>query len=123
MITGYYISVEVDEEGEKLFEVGNFECPDKDFLRTAQGLVGGPIEAIPTADSITIFVNEDGKNVNLPRNEMADVFWQSFDKYGCLANGDYLVGTVLIMGPSSRAGRTTSAPPNTVDLIQALCQP
>lgn len=69
-------------------------------LEAAQKTVGGYIEAI-TPDCDTGFgnwlawVNEDGKSTRLPRNHIAETL---LTKYGWRGDGDYLVGTIMLVG-------------------------
>jgi hypothetical protein len=118
MITGYYIKV----DDENVYTIGEFTCEAKNVLETIQGHVDGWIEAIPTADTITIWVNEEGKIHGKPHNIAADMVWAAFDKWNCLAAGDWIAGNAVITGPPNRTGRTTSAPANTLDLIRALTE-
>jgi hypothetical protein len=119
-ISGYSITVHPHPLG-SFYAVHDFTCAEEELLSKCQEIVGGSIVPLPSADSITMYVNEDGHNTNLPRNHMAEVFWQPFDKFNCLANGDWLAGNLVILGPSTPNGKTTSAPTNTLDLIKALC--
>lgn len=124
MIDGYSITITVHEDGTVEYGVNSFQCEEEALLAKLQEIVGGMIEVIPSADSVSMFVNEDGKNISLPRNDLAELFWQKFDRYDCMANGEWIAGNMAILGPKTPAGCTQSAPANTIDLIAAIaCWP
>lgn len=76
---------------------------DGDALRE---VVGGWIEPIPTDSRVTMWCNEDGKGMGLPVNRLAMDVWIYYDDYGCLADGDFLVGNVVITGGVDSHGDT-----------------
>jgi len=88
----------------------NIDPWEGEGLHDLQAFVGGLIEAIPTDERVTLWVNEEGKYQGLPRNRVAENVWRLFDSYGCLASGDYIVGNMLITGPPDAFGRTTDVP-------------
>lgn len=116
-ITGYTICIE--DDGYSVEEI-TIDRQDQ-VLGVLQRIVGGYIEAIPSADSVTIWVNEEGKLQGLQENILAEQFYKPFDRYGCLKAGDWIAGNVVITGKASPSGRATSAPTNTLDLIRSLC--
>jgi hypothetical protein len=94
------------------FDVSAFVelADDSDRLRQLQGMVGGLIEAIPSSDDVTIWVNEEGKLLRLPRNQLAELVWHFCDPWGCLAAGDWIAGNAIVLGGSDDEGYSTTAP-------------
>lgn len=74
----------------------------RDFLNKT---VGGWFEAIDLEDGNSMFLNEEGKLMGLPRNETATSYARSVT-----FASDYIVGDVVIAGPPvGESGRTGSA--------------
>jgi len=70
-------------------------------LEFAQSVVGGLIEAVD-ANGMSIYINEEGKILGLPANDLATALWE---------NGwghDVLVGDALLVGGLDRHGNDTS---------------
>lgn len=61
-------------------------------LEELQGLVGGYIEVLYLKNGTIMVINEDGKNLNLPRNERAMLY-----VVGLLDSADYIVGDAVII--------------------------
>lgn len=72
--------------------------------------VGGRIEAAPTDESITLWVNEDGTIDDLPLNPLGHVLWNEVDVYGCIAAGDWMAGPCVVTGPPDNHGDPTPLP-------------
>lgn len=72
--------------------------------------VGGLIEAAPTDESLTLWVNEEGKINGLAFNPLGHALWNEVDVYGCIAHGDWLAGPCVITGPPDDDGNTTPVP-------------
>jgi hypothetical protein len=78
-------------------------------LRELQAAVGGYIEPIPTADDVTMWVNEEGKLQRLPVNRLAMDVWIRWDVYGCMTAGaDWIAGNCVITGGTTPSGNTRS---------------
>lgn len=60
-------------------------------LTELQAAVGGYIEALRTPDGRYMFLNEDGKRLDLPLNELATELMR-----GRIADDDYIVGDVIL---------------------------
>jgi hypothetical protein len=76
-------------------------------LAELQAAVGGYIEAAPSSDHVTIWVNEDGKGLELPPNRLAMDIWLRYDVYRCILVGrDWLAGNVVITGGAGPDGET-----------------
>lgn len=95
------------------------ELPDVTYP-TIRDAVGGYIEAAPTAASIVIYLDEEGKIKGLPLNPFADALWALVDEFGCLADGDFLVGPVVVTGPYDDEGENTPLDAALMALIAAL---
>ncbi len=72
--------------------------------------VGGLIEAAPTDESLTLWVNEEGKIDGLPLNPLGHALWNEVDIYGCIAAGDWLAGPCVVTGPPDDDGNPTPVP-------------
>lgn len=79
-------------------------------LRELQAAVGGYVEAIPTADAVTMWVNEEGKINVLPVNRLAMDVWIRFDAYGCMRAGDWIAGSCVVTGGTGKRGETLDLP-------------
>lgn len=78
---------------------------DGDALRA---VLGGWLEAAPSDESVTVWVNEDGKNLGLPINRLAMDVWLRWDVHRCMLVGrDWLAGNVVVTGGvDNRTGET-----------------
>jgi hypothetical protein len=63
-------------------------------LAELQAVVGGYIEAVRLQDGSWMFVNEDGKRLQLPLNRSATLLAQT---WGFLPPWDQIVGDVIVM--------------------------
>lgn len=94
------LTITITDEG---YAVSAFEGD----LAELQAAVGGFIEAAPTREDVTIWVNEDGKGLALPANRLAMDVWLRYDVYGCMMRGgDYLAGNAVITGGAGPDGET-----------------
>ena len=67
-------------------------------LKMAQEIVGGLIEAVSLTGA-TMYINEEGKILGLPANDLATQIWHDdLYKRGCAVGWDVIVGDVLIVG-------------------------
>ena len=69
---------------------------------TLSRAVGGMIEAVTLSDTLTLWVNEEGKMNGLPVNEYATKLFAS--EFG--AGIDIIVGNAIITGGSNDEGET-----------------
>lgn len=83
--------------------------PDATYETLRDG-VGGLIEAAPTDESLTLWVNEEGKLHGLPLNPLGHALWGEVDIYGCIAAGDWVAGPCVITGPPDGDGNNTAVP-------------
>lgn len=75
-----------------------------------QDLVGGWIESAPVdRDDLSLFINEEGKVMNLPRNSRADDFWRDLLPTGRIP-GDYIAGTAVVVGFDPTTGDDVDVP-------------
>lgn len=75
-------------------------------LRELQAAVGGYIEAIPSTDDVTMWINEEGKLHGLPVNRLAMDVWIRFDVFRCMIGGDWIAGSCVVTGGPTPAGNT-----------------
>ena len=67
-------------------------------------------------------MNEEGKYSDEHlHNELATAFWAQFDPWGCIASGDYIAGTAVIMGGCDEEGSSTDAPDKVLAILCAIC--
>jgi hypothetical protein len=65
-------------------------------LPEMQGFVGGYIEALRLTGGLIMWLNEDGKRLELSYNIKADILAK---RHGGISRGDFVVGDVLIATP------------------------
>ncbi|MDI9934743.1 DUF3846 domain-containing protein [Rhodococcus sp. IEGM 1351] len=96
-------------------EVGHMEFYEGD-LSAMQGIVGGLYQAIDLeAQKATLWVNEEGKNIGLPKNQRATMeLWLSDGRWRFQ---DFVAGNAFITGQPDEEGRTTSVPQEIIDLL------
>lgn len=85
-------------------------------LTTLQGAVGGWVEAIDLSESVSLWVNEEGKLDGLEPNPYAQVFWD--EAFG--AGTDFIVGNVVLTGTPDSEGYTRGLDDNTAQRIREL---
>jgi hypothetical protein len=73
-------------------------------LESLQAAVGGYIESICLPDGGRFYVNEDGKRLDLPRNEAATEIARA-----CLYPGDFIRGDVVRLTPAEFAAEILEA--------------
>lgn len=98
------------------------DFPDYQSINTA---LGGWIEAVPTDERVTIYVNEEGKLLDLPANPIAYAFWQTVDTYHCTTTpgwNDWIAGPAVILGGTDDEGETLPVPADIFDWFSALQQ-
>jgi hypothetical protein len=90
-------------------------------LRTFQRLVGGSIEALSLTDEVSAYINEEGKLVDLPRNEAGDrLVKHALSTVGrTMIPGDYVAGPLVLMGQPDDEGEDTGVPESVVELLKA----
>lgn len=59
-------------------------------LEEMQKFVGGYVERLPLPNGDAMYVNEDGRSLNLPVNKMGSLFWNMNWK-----NEDKILGSVI----------------------------
>jgi hypothetical protein len=84
--------------------------PDTEFF-TMKAAIGGWLEVAPSASSILLWCDEDGKGKGLTLNYRANDLWSMVDVFHCMEAGDRLVGPVVVTGGDDGNGETTAVPP------------
>lgn len=87
-----------------------------DELAQLQGAVGGWVEAIDLNDSLTMWVNEEGKLTGLPHNPGAQRYWDSAFGPGT----DFIVGNAVLTGGIDGEGDTIGLDDATVQALSEL---
>jgi hypothetical protein len=85
-------------------------------LATLQGAVGGWVQAIDLSETISLWVNEEGKLDGLEPNPYAQVFWDEAFGVGT----DFIVGDVVLTGTPDSEGYTKGLDDNTAKRIREL---
>jgi hypothetical protein len=83
-------------------------------LDTLQGAVGGWVQAIDLSDTVSLWVNEEGKLEGLPHNPYAQQFWD--EAFG--AGTDFIVGDVVFTGTPDQEGETQGLGEDTAQRIR-----
>lgn len=92
----------------------DYDVTDGISLTHLQEAVGGWIERAPTrARELTMYVNEEGKILNLPRNPLATELL--FD-----GKWDFVAGDAVVCGEPDDEGYDTSIPPALEKLILSI---
>lgn len=73
-------------------------------LETLQSAVGGWIQAVNVVGGMSMYLNEEGKILGLPKNRIATSYFD--DTFG--EGEDIVVGDVVFTGLPDREGDTTS---------------
>ena len=85
-------------------------------LASLQDAVGGYIQAIDVDEvKATIFLNEEGKLMQLPINRRATLLWWLL--FPSARNVDVIVGDAIITGQPDKYGNSTDVPDGLVTLL------
>ena len=85
----------------------------EDSLAVLQKAVGGWVQAIDISDTLTLWVNEEGKLADLPHTRRAQ---QYFDlRFGTCA--DYIVGDAVFTGGTDSNGDTLGLDSDSLELL------
>lgn len=105
MITALCLRVDNNDE---LFE---YDARDPETLAILQEKVGGWLELAPIIDrTLSMYCNEEGKILGLPRNDRAsDLLAPN--------NPDWIAGDVVLVGAPDSEGYDTSLPQVFIDAI------
>lgn len=107
------LALQITTTGEvKELDISN----EKTALATLQSAVGGWVQALDLSDTISLWVNEEGKMDGLPHNPYAQVFWD--EAFG--AGTDFIVGDIVLTGTPDSEGYTKGLDSNTAERIRAL---
>jgi hypothetical protein len=101
--------VVIEPDGQTIAKKTN----NDDTLTVFQDEVGGNIEYVHCMrDGIAFYINEEGKNFNLPYNHLASIMAAE-----TIMPGDYIAGPMIMVGLDER-GRDCSLP---LDVVKAIC--
>jgi hypothetical protein len=87
-------------------------------LKNLQGAVGGYVQVIELEDDFTMWVNEEGKLLNLPVNEIATVIWEV--RFGL--DTDIICGDVVFTGGMDENGETLTISQVNIHRLAELVQ-
>lgn len=95
-------------------ETSVVDIPREGGLSAMQEAVGGYIECV-SFDGFEMWLNEEGKLIGLPINEVATVIWEA--NYGAT---DVILGNVLFMGEVDDEGYSTELSDEAMMSIETL---
>lgn len=81
------------------------------------GAVGGYIECVSLSDSVDMWVNEEGKLIGLPFNEIGTRLWTA--AYGPT---DVIVGDIILTGGADDEGETLGLSDRALDRLRSLTE-
>ena len=87
-------------------------------LKSLQNAVGGYVQVIELEDDFTMWVNEEGKLLNLPVNEIATVIWEV--RFGL--DTDIICGDVVFTGGMDEDGETLTISEANVQRLAELVE-
>lgn len=87
-------------------------------LEALQEAVGGWIEHVLTDDTVTLWVNEEGKMRDLQFNYWGNELWKLVDTQHHFSDWDTLVGPVVVTGYEDEDGETVGLPAFVVDWVR-----
>lgn len=76
-------------------------------LQALWDVVGGYVERIPLRDGVDLFVNEEGRLLSLPKNELATRLAEGYQVH---PHKIVIVGDALVLGEVSASGDSTDVP-------------
>lgn len=96
-----------------------YPCPDNciKIINLPDGLqiLGGYFEILRLHNGTCVYLNEDGKRLNLPPNLLATIYCTSM-----LPRDDYIVGHAIVVGPPDDDGNDTDCPQHIIDALNAM---
>lgn len=97
---------------------GNCELVDSSWeYEDINQFVNGWIEGVHLGDFGYMFINEEGKLINLEHNAIAT---HCASESNHLAKNDYIVGNVIIVGHSDDEGGSTDVPDYTINYFKDM---
>jgi hypothetical protein len=87
-------------------------------LKSLQNAVGGYVQVIELEDDFTMWVNEEGKLLGLPVNEIATVIWEV--RFGL--DTDIICGDVVFTGGMDEDGETLTISEANVQRLAELVE-
>lgn len=96
-------------------EVETVEFTEDTALVTLQEGVGGWVQAVDLSESLTLWVNEEGKLVDLPHNLFGQALWNERFSYYT----DYIVGDIVLTGGTGAEGETLGLLDEQVEALSA----
>jgi hypothetical protein len=85
-------------------------------LATLQAAVDGLIEAVPLANDLTMWCNEEGKLLGLPHNPFGQFMWDKV--FG--AHTDYIVGDIVLSGGTDSEGEAVGLTEEQREIIKQI---
>jgi len=89
------------------------DATDKNNGEVIRKIVDGWYQCIDLSPDLAMWMNEEGKNLNLPHNERAQFIWDS--RFG--EGTDYIVGNVVLTGGVDDEGETLGLAEPAVDRL------
>lgn len=96
-------------------EVETVEFAEDTALAALQEGVGGWVQAVDLSDTLTLWVNEEGKLADLPHNLFGQALWN--ERFGYYT--DYIVGDIVLTGGTGAEGETLGLDDEQVETLSA----
>lgn len=108
----------VIEPGTRVGEIREVE----ESLEAFQGQVGGNIEGLNLSPTVSVYINEDGKQLRLERNVWGEAFiLRALRSTGRgLLPGDFIVGPVVIFGGYDGEGENRDVPQHVIEMAREV---
>jgi hypothetical protein len=87
-------------------------------LGNLQSAVGGYVQAIDLSDTMTMWMNEEGKLVGLPYNGIATALWEA--RFG--VGTDVIMGNAVFTGTPDEDGETTTISESDLQRLSELVE-
>lgn len=101
---------------------GDVNVLDSEFnYEEIRDVVGGYIEAVyfgPDNDHFFAYINEEGKMLDLPENEIVTRFW--YNSGARILIGDYIAGNAIFFGEVDDNGDQTDVPQDVIDCFMDI---
>ena len=95
------------------------EFSNENALSVLQAGVGGYIEMVSLSEELTLWVNEEGKLVDLPHNFFGQFLWDNFLP---VHQEDYIVGDIVLTGGADEEGNTLGLSEQQLEIITGMIE-
>lgn len=93
-------------------EISITDIPDNSRYEKIKDFIGGWLDAVNIGNLGYMYINEDGKSLNLPINHMATAIYNAFTGIS-----DVIVGNAILFGMPDDEGNETSVSEELISLF------